>query len=406
MNASAAINGGLRIPRVGPVFRRSKSGEDTAPECERDVRVENIRNILSQGGLTVTQLSAATRKRYGAGSPFFIPPTFLYTLRIGVTPHVCQVVSLSESTGYRFLDWLRVCGFDLQQIPKLQMRLHKERTVLVTPIEDCMESFMPRHSAIARWNHCVVPEPAAWSGRGRYLFAQVGASDVRVAYPQLRPGNVVRVDRCYGHRVRNLDTVSRQGLLWLVEREGGLTCSQVQWIDDRQIVLLPSRPPWGSWPLRLPTEARILGLVDRDLNPAELQRADIRSTEPFCPPSRVQKRIMKFSELLRSSRGRTGLTFREAHRLTHTIARVLGNREYAIALGLLSDYETMDRLPRHIAKILSLCIVYCMDVVEVLESAGVCIDDSAKLPLPTPDYHLPPHSGYLEPAAYSPRAVS
>ena len=65
---------------------------------------------------------------------------------------------------------------------------------------------------------------------------------------------------------------------------------------------------------------------------------------------------MRFSDLLRISRGRTGLTFRAAHHLTRAIARILGNPEYGIALGMLSDYEAMGRLPRHIAKILSLCI--------------------------------------------------
>jgi hypothetical protein len=115
---------------------------------------------------------------------------------------------------------------------------------------------------------------------------------------------------------------------------------------------------------------------------------------------------MKFSELLRSSRGRTGLTFRAAHRLTRTIAQVLGNREYAIALGLLSDYEAMGKLPRHIAKIFSLCVVYCMDVVDLMESVGVRIDDSTKLPLPQPDYRLPLRSGYSDSVTYHPRAVS
>ena len=52
---------------------------------------------------------------------------------------------------------------------------------------------------------------------------------------------------------------------------------------------------------------------------------------------------------------------------------------------MLSDYEAMGRLPRHIAKILSLCVVYCMDVWELMEAAGVHVDDSAKLPLLIPD---------------------
>ena len=413
MNASAALNGGLRIPRVGPVFPRIKADGEAAPQCARAAQAESIRNILSQGGYTVAHLSAATRKRYGTGSPFFIPSTFLYKLRSGVTPHVCQVVALSESTGYRFVDWLRLCGFDLQQIPNLQVRLHTERTVLVTPIEDCIESFLPRHSHIDQtaWSSMHGPQSGGWSGGGRYLFAKVGASDARAAYPQLRPGSVVRVDRCYGHRVENFDRISREKFLWLVEQPGGLTCSRVRWIDDRQIVLLPSRPPWGSWPLRLPTEARVLGLVETDLNPAELQESRQSEIQPaqrelLAPFPRTEKRIMKFSDLLRSARGRTGLTFRAAHRLTHTIAQVLGNQEYAIALGLLSDYEAMNRLPRHIAKILSLCIVYCMDVVDVMESAGVSIDDSAKLPLPLPDHRLPLHAGYLETVAYYPRTAS
>lgn len=413
MNASAAVNGGLRIPRVGPVFPRIKADGEAAPQCARAAKAENIRSILSQGGYTVAQLSAATRKRYGAKSPFFIPSTFLYKLRSGVTPHVCQVVALSESTGYRFVDWLRLCGFDLQQIPNLQVRLHTERTVLVTPIEECVGSFLPQHSHTDRtaWSSIHGPQSGGWSGGGRYLFAKVGASDARAAYPQLRAGNVVRVDRCYGHRMENFDRVSREKFLWLVEQPGGLTCSRVRWIDDRQIVLLPSRPPWGSWPLRLATEARVLGLVDTDLNPAELQESHQTEVRPARPAPlvsfpRIEKRIMKFSDLLRSSRGRTGLTFRAAHRLTRTIAQVLGNQEYAIALGLLSDYEAMNRLPRHIAKILSLCIVYCMDVVDVMESAGVCIDDSAKLPLPLPDHGLPLHADYLETVAYYPRTAS
>jgi hypothetical protein len=91
---------------------------------------------------------------------------------------------------------------------------------------------------------------------------------------------------------------------------------------------------------------------------------------------------MRFSDLLRNARKRTGLTFRAAQGLTATIARVLSSRDYEIGLGLLSDYEAMGRLPRHIAKIISLCIAYCLDIRQLLEAAGVYIDDSNKIPLP------------------------
>jgi len=403
MNASAAVGGLFRIPRAGPAFRWSEAGEDAAPQWGWDDQVESIRNILSQDGRTITQLSAATRRRYGSSSSYFIPATFLYQLRSGVTPHVCQIVALSESTGYRFVDWLRMCGFDLQQVPRLQIRLHPERTVLVTPMEDCFDPFLPQPflSYERGGSSSAGSRPAEWSARRRYLFAKIGSSDALVS-PKLAPGSIVRVDRYYAARVRGLDHVSRSHLLWLVEHPGGLTCSQVTWVDDRQIVLLPSRPPWGSWPLRLPTEARILGLVDMDIRPLEqgkLQpRAGPMNLEQFLPLYQREER-MRFSDLLRISRGRAGLTFRAAHRLTRAVSQILGNRQYAIALGMLSDYEAMGKLPRHIAKILSLCAVYCMDVRELMESAGVHIDDSAKLPLPIPNGRFQIRSEFLDDAA-------
>jgi hypothetical protein len=391
MSASVAVRGWLRIPLAGPAFRHTEVREDATPECCSDARVESVRKILAQGGHNVAGLSLASRQRYGTGSPYFIPPTFLYKLSSGITPHLCQIVALSEITGYRFLDWMRVCGFDFDQIPRLQVQLHRERTVLITPIE-FETSFWPESSA----NDESLPGPSicprlgtvAPSGSGRYLFAKIGGRDA-VVCPKLIPGSVVRVDRSYPHGRRVGDHRAMPDSLWLVEHPGGLRCCQVRWIDDEQIVLLPRRPPCEGWPLRLPKEARILGLVD--VEPGSAKQAKIeascrqmkgeRSSPLPCGKSR-----RSFSDLLRLSRARTGLTFREAHRLTNTIAQMLGNREYAIALGLLSDYEAMSRLPRHIAKIISLCSTYCMDVRELMEVAGVNIDDSTKIPLPTRDH--------------------
>jgi hypothetical protein len=403
MNASAAVRGFLEMPRAGPTFRRIKAGEDVEPPSGWEQRSESVRSILCQDGHTITQVSAATRRHYGSRSPYFIPAAFLYQLRRGVTPHVCQIVALSETTGYRFVDWLRMFGFDLQQIPRLQMRLHPQRTTLVTPMEDGFEPFRPRPSLGYERSGSSAPglEPGEWSARSRYLFAKIGSSDA-VGCPGLLPGGIVRVDRYYAGRVRGLDHASMSHLLWLVELPGGLVCSHVRWIDDRQIVLLPSRPPWGSWPLHLPAEARILGVADTDarpLHPAKLQpRVGPMNPEQLFPPQTEER--MRFSDLLRISRGRAGLTFRAAHRLTRAVARILGDPGYGIALGMLSDYEAMARLPRHVAKILSLCMVYCVDIRELMEAAGVRIDDSAKLPLPIFDRRLQGRSGFLGHAAH------
>ena len=385
------------MPVAGAAFRQAEAGEDATDSCGRDTGVEGIRNILSQAGHSIAQLSVVTGKRYGSRSPYFIPPTFLYKLKSGITPQICQIVALSEITGYRFVDWMKICGFDLHAIPVLQVRLHTERTVLVTPVEfepaSFLSPFVTMKEAVCGSSISSRQEDVRWPGSARYIFAKIGRADALVC-PRLKPGSVVRVDRCYAHRIRSAaDHTVMSNFLWLVEQPSGLTCCHVRWIDDQQVVLLPSRPPWGSWPLRLPTEARILGLVDMELRPMQQVELRLRTRpvklEPFPQPSGKER--MKFSDLLRVSRCRTGLTFRAAHRLTRAVADILGSRDYAVALGLLSDYEAMGRLPRHIAKIISLCVIYCIDIHELMEAAGVNIDDSAKIRIPMRDHPLHPH---------------
>lgn len=396
MSASAAARGLLRIPLTEAVFRRTEAGEDTLRRYSSRIRVQSVANILRYSGYTITQLSTRTGRLYGHGSPYFIPPTFLYKLRSGVTPHICQIVALSENTGYRFVDWMRILGFDLHQIPRLQMQLHTERTVLVTPIEFETPSFRSRHPrshSPALHHHVDVlsagfrPGENLRSANRRYWFAKIGIRDAVVSH-KVFPGMIVRVDRCYRQPMDGVDNGSLHNRLWLLEQPGGLTCSHLRWIDDHQIVLLPSRPPWGTLPLCLSREARILGLVNLGPGSArpetmQFKAGPMRGAYP--PSSPLDRAEMSFSGLLRAARRRTGLTFRAAHQLTGTIARILASPDYAIGLGLLSDYETMDRLPRHVAKIISLCITYCLDIRQLMEAAGIHIDDSSKMPLPVVD---------------------
>jgi hypothetical protein len=318
----------------------------------------------------MSRVSALTCMRYGKKTPYFIPPTFLYKQKNGITPHICQIVALSQVTGYRFVDWMNACGFDLKLILALQLKVHSERTAIVTPSHAVTRdgSFIPASSMLEKSNR-------------RYLFAKIGSRDA-VVYPKLLPGSVVRADRYYSPHV--LDSKYADDLLWLVEHPGGLTCCHVRRVDNEHIVLLPNRPPLSAWPLRLSIEARILGLVDLELRP--------REAEPFEPTYRPIKSDllatiphggngMNFSKLLRVSRMRTGLTLRAAHQMTVRIAHLLRNRDYSIPLGLLSDYEAMNKLPRHIAKIMSLCIIYGIDFWELMEAGGSRLDDSDKTPL-------------------------
>ena len=239
------------------------------------------------------------------------------------------------------------------------MRLHPERTVLVTPVDDDSAGFLRRPSLDCEgsWSSSTAPPQGEWDVRRRYLFAKIGSGDA-TACPELLPGTMVRVDRYYAQRIRGIHRDAIGSSLWLVEQPHGLTCCRVQWIDDRQILLLPSRMPWGRWPLRLPTEARILGLVETHccrLQPAGLQPgatpARFAAPTPALPARKDE--VFRPAPNLAGTRG---LTFRAAHRLTRAVAQNLGNREYTIALGTLSDYEAMGELPRHIAKTLSLSL--------------------------------------------------
>src|SRR5581483_255166 len=227
----------------------------------------------------------------------------------------------------------------------------------------------------------VVLRDASWRDDDRYLFAKIGSRDA-VVYPRILPGSVVRADRCQVPDVH--DKAAADERLWLVKHPGGIICCHVRPVDATHVLLLPNRPPLSGWPLCLLREVRILGLVDLELRPRKPG-----FSPPLCGVARSDRPltidrhdgIVNVSTLLRISRARAGLTFRGAHEMTKRIATLLGNREYGIALGLLSDYEAMNRLPRHVAKIMSLCMIYSIDPFELMRAAGVHVDESDKLPL-------------------------
>jgi hypothetical protein len=357
------------FPLRNQPFTWQSSPPQTEPKWYQEGRAGQVKQVFERIGLTIAQVSALTGMRYGKKSAYFIPPTFLFRQKQGITPHICQIVALSEVTGYRFIDWMNVCGFDLKLILALQLRIHTERTAIVTPAH----TFPANDSTLVAW------DSRPWT-KGRYFFAKIGSRDA-VVYPRLIPGSIVRADRSYS--LRALDDASSRDRLWLVEHSGGLTCCHVKRVGTDHVVLLPNRPPLSSWPLRLSREARILGLVDLELRPREAAQF-----KPVCAPTKSDLfpttphgRSTGFSKLLRVSRSRAGLTLRAAHEMTLRVAGLLENRHYRIALGLLSDYEAMDKLPRHVAKIMSLCIVYGIDPWELIEANGIHINDSNKATL-------------------------
>lgn len=357
-----------RVRCSGSEFRRAQFSTDRIVDWGH---AKQVRQILRQTGLTMVQVSTLTSKRYGKDTPYFIAPTFIYKQKKGITPHICQLAALSEITGYRLADWMKVCGLDPRMIFPIQLKIHTERTTLVTPDQ----------SVVGFGGYLNSRDFSQPQSNKRHLFARIGRRDA-VAYPRVFPGSIVRADRyCSSCPVVSACADDR---LWLVEHPGGLTCCQIWRVDEQHVILLPNRPPLSASPILLSTEVRILGLVDLEFRPLRATSFDLvchaRNTRSMFAASDLNGKL-RLSALLRSSRLRTGLTLRAAHDMTIEVARLLGNGEYGISLGLLSDYEAMNRLPRHVAKIMSLCIIYGIDVWELLAAGGIEVDDSKKTSL-------------------------
>lgn len=377
MGACAAATGPVRGRFDNSPFQAENFRLGLGRNCDGIGRARQVKHILKAAGLTVSRASALTSLRYGTNTTYYVPPTFLYKIRKCVTPHVCQLVALSQITGFRFGDWMSLCGFDLRWILPLQLEIHKERNAMITPAHSSLQDFPSRY------------ENSRIERSERYLFVKIGHAD-NVVHPKLLSGSVVRADRCYSPAVVPGEVAD--DLLWLVEHPGGLACCHVKRTDNEHIVLLPSRPPLSAWPLHLSREARVLGLIDLELRPQRAQQLGpgyrTIKTDSLATIPRVSQSI-SLSNLLRSSRTRNGLTLRAAHQKTIRVAQLLENPEYRIPLGLLSDYEATDRFPRHIAKIISLCVVYGIDFWQLMQAGGSRIDDADKAPLFGPDFNMP-----------------
>ena len=327
---------------------------------------ERIRRLIVASGLSVSELSRLTRAKYGCESNYFIADTFISTIRKGVSPHLCQVAALSEFTRHPFVNLMRHFGFDLQQLTWLQVKLHGDRTVLVTP----HESFT--------W--------PSWDNT-RYLYAKIGQQD-GMAFPEIMPGSIVRIDTSQTSVVITSNNGGRRPL-YVVDHLGGLSCCYVTALNDSEVVLTPRYLPYPCLQYRLGEQVRILGVVDAELRllqgiqvPSPALSSNLQRRAPIPAVQGSQK----ISELLRNSRERAGLRFREARDLTARVAKQLRDDAYGIALGTLSDYEAVELVPRHISKIITLCAAYAIDFRRYLHAAEVNVARPPRVALSALEY--------------------
>lgn len=364
-------------------------------------RAEQVRRIFSARGLTLYNVSLESARVFGRSSRFYIPHNLYGDLsESSVSPTIHQMLALSRITNYRLNDWLAAFGFDLGVISQLRLQIPRRRTTLLDSTIYDMQAWIPWFA----WRGPSAPTlPIAPLGqyvaralprrltnllgpsKKTFLYAVVGDGDLPAA-SHFAPGSVVRADSRRAAELQRGTGTGAQKPFFLVEHDSGCNCSQIAFLGRGTILLHSPQYLCAQRELRLGREARILGVIDAEIRPVGNHRtaawasAQLPLREPRPRPGHGQQANLK--NLLRNSRIQAGLSFRDASSLSRWIARTLSDELYFAAGSTLSDYETLSVPPRHIQKIMTLCILYCVDFRQFLRVCGVSPDGEGQEPIP------------------------
>ncbi len=265
--------GGCRMliaTSAGTTLRRTTQPEES-DECrkitvasdERTQLVERFRSVLASKNLNVNTVSRETERIFGGASSYFIPHNFCYDLVThGISPHVCQVLALSKLTGYSFSDLLALFAFRPDEIPRLQLKLHRQRTVLLPSVTydksrtlpylgtRTIPQFLEYTGPCAR----IASKTPMWSvdrieahNRRLFLYARIGSEDA-IAFPELVPGSIVRVDPFHSWIDSDARRNGNRPPIYLIEHQGGLVCCQASLLGGDRILLTPPIPQDYSTP--------------------------------------------------------------------------------------------------------------------------------------------------------------
>lgn len=361
---------------------------------------DRVRQILSSKGLTLYRVSQRSAEIFGHPSPYFIPQHLYFDLAAdNLSPSIHQLLAFSRISNYRLCDWMAVFGFRLDDIPRLQLGIPWRRTVLLdtsvydedqwTPwfAERLPDSPIPAIAPLGQLLKLGAPRRARELlalNKRRFLYAKVGREDVS-AFPTLAPGSIARIDVRRKPDLLSVPGPSPNKNIFLVENGPTLNCGHLRGIDKNRIVLCSTHFPFAQVEMTLGRGVRILGFVDAEIRPFVFQ--PVSEIAPGTPTSSKAPAIAAdlhggLQQLLRMSRIRVGLSFREASALCRSIAGTLADQMYFSSAGTLSDYESLSSPPRHIQKIISLCVLYCIDFWTFLRAGGLPLDALGNDPLP------------------------
>jgi hypothetical protein len=350
---------------------------------------DRVRHILSIKRLSLYRVSKHSAEIFGRTSPYYIPHNLYSDLHIRATyPNLHQLASFSRISNYRLVDWLGVFGFHLDDIPRLQVLLSSERTRLLDSSiydqnawfpwfgEDRVGGSIPPIaplSQIMRSGSFMRAGELLKMNRSRFTYAKLGRRDL-LSFPELLPGSIVRIDPRRAAEVSRENSAVASKQIFLVENNSELNCCRVRRISKDRILLCSSQFPLSQFEGISEREVRIHGVVDAEIlrfvgqfpSLAALRGARLRKGQAL----KISASAVTLNELIRSSRIRAGLSFREA------------SRTYFAAMGTLSDYEATSGVPRHVQKIISLCILYSIGFWDFLRLAGIPAEWLGVEPMP------------------------
>lgn len=359
---------------------------------------EKVRSILARRNLTLYQASQQSAALYGRSSPYFLPHNLYYELRrAAFNPSIYQFVALSRISGYRLADWLHVFGFDLENIPRLQVLLPSNRTILLDSSLEDPNSWVPwlRNRAgnapappiapLAQLLEVTRPRRLrsmpGLANRG-FLYAKIGHQDA-LAFPDLLPGSIVRVNPRLADDSIARTNGTTTGRIFLVEHSKGFFCSRLRVAGDGLVMPVSAQLPYAQIELRLPHEARLLGAVDLELRPL------LKTEQPEVPKElakhwnpRPLPPAATLGQLLRSARAKMHFSLREASAISQRIADLLGDEQYFIAHSSLFDHEVLDAPPRHFHKAITLCLLYGLQFHALLKAIGIDPDKTGAESMP------------------------
>jgi hypothetical protein len=359
---------------------------------------ERVKSILASKQLTLHQASQRSAALFGRGSPYYLPHNLYYDLSHGhFSPSLFQLVAFSRISSYRLRDWLRVFGFDIEAIPRLQIQLRSKRTALLESSMDDPDSFVRWFQSVPTGSSPtdIVPlahllewtEPRRLASLSRFndrgfLYAQIGSED-DLAFPELLPGSIVRVNPKLTSEALRQVTAEGSEQLFLIQHDRGMNCARVRVPGRGRIGTISNQLPYARMEFRMPDEARILGVVDLEIRnlvaprqPSVAKSLAKRWSADLLPANQSQ-----LGPLLRQARIETGLSFREAAAKSRGLADAMGDERYFTASGSLSDYETLNTPPRHFHKVITFCVIYSLALNHIFHVLGLNLEDVGREPI-------------------------